>query len=139
MSERAGVRSFTTICLPSRARVPPASPSANRPFLDDVKTLRQRTGDGDVLDSSRPSREDFTMISEWSARFSTPPSAISFPAKCVGRVCVSRMRCGCGARVSCVQRAYAAVGVGRCVCGRCACEYGGGRVRTADTDCPTDP
>ena len=105
MSERAGVRSFTTICLPSRARVPPASPSANRPFLDDAKTLRQRTGDGDVLDSSRPSREDFTMISEWSARFGTPPSAISFPAKCVGRVCVSRMRCGCGARVSCVQRA----------------------------------
>lgn len=74
MSERAGVRSFTTICLPSRARVPPASPSANRPFLGDVKTLRQRTGDGDVLDSSRPSREDFTMISEWSARFGTPPS-----------------------------------------------------------------
>ena len=45
------------------------------------------------------------MISEWSARFGTPPSATSFPAKCVGRVCVSRIRCGCGARVSFVQRA----------------------------------
>ena len=54
----------------------------HRPFPVNAKLIRERIGDGGALDTV--SRDDFTMINEWSARFDVPPSATSFPVKCAG-------------------------------------------------------